>query len=247
MDANIAFSLLQDEQAEQASSGGTHPVLSPVSDKFAKQGGKPKYHLSDMVSQISIGYEEFTVILDYMYSGKLTASPMEVSTCVYNVCTHDACRPPIDYAVELMYSCATFQMKELVATVKRHLFSFVEKTLVEDVIPIRLTAFHCQLTDLFSLFIQRVVQSDLDKVSLEKELPDQVSTEIISLRKKLLQEIEPTWMKVDPLHERRIGRIHKALDSDDIELVKLLVDESNVTLDGALLSTVLLLIVILKS
>uniref|UniRef100_A0A7N0TIJ8 Uncharacterized protein n=1 Tax=Kalanchoe fedtschenkoi TaxID=63787 RepID=A0A7N0TIJ8_KALFE len=209
-----------------------HELFKTGTSKVAKDG-KPKYHLSDMVSQVSIGYEAFSVILNYMYTGKPTASPVEVSTCVYDVCTHDACRPAIDYAVELMYSCVTFQLKELVPAVKRRLFNFVEKTLVEDVIPILLTAFHCQLMDLLSHCIQRIARSDLDKVSLEKELPHPVSTEIISLRKKFPQEIEPTPIEVDPLHERRIGRIHKALDSDDIELVKLLLDESNVTLDDA--------------
>ncbi|KAL9667141.1 hypothetical protein QQ045_001490 [Rhodiola kirilowii] len=209
-----------------------HDLFKNGTGEVAKEG-KPKYHLSDMVSQISIGYETFNVILNYMYTGKLKASPAEVSTCVYDVCTHDACRPAIDYAVELMYACVTFQMKELVPAVKRRLFNFVEKALVEDVIPVILTAFNCQLTDLRSHCVQRIARSDLDKVSLEKELPDQVSTEIISLRKKFLQEIEPTLTVVDPLHERRIGRIHKALDSDDIELVKLLLDESKVTLDDA--------------
>ncbi|ONI11472.1 hypothetical protein PRUPE_4G107800 [Prunus persica] len=38
---------------------------------------------------------------------------------------------------------------------------------------------------------------------------------------------------VDPLHEKRIRRIHKALDSDDVELVKLLLSESAITLDEA--------------
>ena len=33
--------------------------------------------------------------------------------------------------------------------------------------------------------------------------------------------------------QKRVRRIHKALDSDDVELLKLLLDESNVTLDDA--------------
>lgn len=80
--------------------------------------GKPKYQLSDMVSEVSIGYETFNVILNYIYTGKLKDSPVEVSTCVYDACTHDACRPAIDYAVELMYACVTFHLKELVPAIK---------------------------------------------------------------------------------------------------------------------------------
>nr|DAD44145.1 TPA_asm: hypothetical protein HUJ06_002375 [Nelumbo nucifera] len=40
-------------------------------------------------------------------------------------------------------------------------------------------------------------------------------------------------MDVDPVREKNIRRIHKALDSDDVELVKLLLNESGVTLDDA--------------
>lgn len=40
-------------------------------------------------------------------------------------------------------------------------------------------------------------------------------------------------MVVDSVKEKRIGKLVKALDSDDIELVKLLLEESNVSLDDA--------------
>ena len=58
------------------------------------------------------------VFLHYLYTGKLKASPLEVSTCVDETCAHDACRPAINYALELMYASATFQMKELVLLVQ---------------------------------------------------------------------------------------------------------------------------------
>jgi regulatory protein NPR1 len=35
------------------------------------------------------------------------------------------------------------------------------------------------------------------------------------------------------VHEKRVRRIHRALDSDDVELVKLLLNESDITLDDA--------------
>lgn len=39
--------------------------------------------------------------------------PPEVSTCVDNECAHDACRPAIDFSVELMYASSVFQVPEL--------------------------------------------------------------------------------------------------------------------------------------
>lgn len=116
---------------------------------------------------------------------------------------------------------------------QRRLLNFVEKALVEDVIPILVAAFHCQLNQLLFQCIQRVARSNFDNVSLEKELPCAVSSEIKSLRLKPQPEANPSVEEVDPLHEKHIRRIHRALDSDDVELVKLLLKESDVTLDDA--------------
>lgn len=76
---------------------------------------KPKYSLKDLLPYGTVGYEAFLVFLSYVYTGKLKPSPMEVSTCVDNICAHDSCRPAINFAVELMYASSIFQMPELVS------------------------------------------------------------------------------------------------------------------------------------
>lgn len=81
----------------------------------AEKEGKPKYVISDLLPYGKVGYEAFRVFLSYLYTAKLKPSPMEVSTCVDNVCVHDACRPAIDFAVELMYASFIFQTPELVS------------------------------------------------------------------------------------------------------------------------------------
>lgn len=73
---------------------------------------KPRYHMPDLLG--SVGLEAFNLVLNYLYTGKLKQSPPEVSTCIDSQCPHDACRPAVDYAVELMYASTTFQIKELV-------------------------------------------------------------------------------------------------------------------------------------
>lgn len=95
-----------------------HELFKKENDITAKACGKPKYIMSDLVPYGRVGYEAFTVILHYIYTGKLKPSPVEVSSCVDNGCGHTACRPAINYAVELMYASATFQMKELVLLVQ---------------------------------------------------------------------------------------------------------------------------------
>lgn len=196
-------------------------------------GDKPRYLMSDLVPYGGVGYEAFHVFLHYLYTGKLKPSPPEVSRCVDDACAHDACRPAINYVVELMCASATFQMKELVLLFQRRLLNFIEKALVEDVIPILMAAFHYQLDQLLSHCIERLVRSDLESTCIDKELPDEISSKIKLLRKKSLPEAESSVEEVDPILEKSFRRIHKALDSDDVELVKLLLSESNLTLDDA--------------
>ncbi|XP_052295691.1 BTB/POZ domain and ankyrin repeat-containing protein NPR1-like isoform X4 [Citrus sinensis] len=195
--------------------------------------GKPKYLLTDLVPHGKVGYEAFNDTLHYIYTGKLKAPPPEVSACVDDACVHVSCPPTINYVIELMYASAALQMKKLVIRLELWLLNLVEKALVEDVIPILVAALHCQLNHLRSFCIQRIAKSNLDNVCLEKELPDEVSSEIKSLRVKSNQESEANIVEVDPMHAKIVRRIHKALDSDDVELLKLLLDVSSVTLDDA--------------
>ncbi|KAK3188880.1 hypothetical protein Dsin_028441 [Dipteronia sinensis] len=196
--------------------------------------GKPKYCMSQLLPHGKVGYEAFLIFLSYLYTGKLKPSPMEVSTCVDNVCAHDACRPAINFAVEMMYASSIFQVPELVSLYQRRLLNFVEKALVEDVIPILLVAFRCKSNQLVAQCVDRVARSDLDNIFIEKELPNEVAEIIRKLRLKPLLDDENDMVdEVDPLHEKRIRRIHRALDSDDVELVKLLLSESDISLDVA--------------
>lgn len=105
---------------------------------------------------------------------------------------------------------------------------------MEDVIPILMVAFHCQLSQLVALCVDRVARSDLNQISIEKELPCELSEKVKLFRRDLQQQNSGNYAPVvDALSLKRITRIHKALDSDDVELVKLLLNESDITLDEA--------------
>ncbi|KAH6780973.1 NPR1-like protein 3 [Perilla frutescens var. hirtella] len=210
-----------------------HQLFKKNESNGSVKEGKPKYLMKELVCDGRIGHEAFMVVLNYLYTGKVRASPTEVSTCVDESCAHEACGPAINYAVEMMYASATFQIKELVMVVQRRLTNFVNKAYVEDVMPILMVAFHCGLEQLLSHCLQRVARSDFDNIILEKELPAEVLNDVKSLRLKSKQEEEHDSVQVDPLNEKRIKRIHRALDSDDVELVKLLLEESNISLDAA--------------
>ena len=102
----------------------------------------------------------------------------------------------------------------------------MEKSLVENVLPILLVAFNCKLTQLLDQCIERVARSDLYRFCIEKEVPLEVAEKIKQIRLKSPQEEEENSPKVS-------DKILKALDSDDVELVKLLLTESDITLDEA--------------
>lgn len=85
--------------------------------------GKPKYFMKELLPYGEVGYEAFLILLSYLYAGKLKPSPMEVSSCVDNVCPHDACRPAIDFAVQMMYASSIFQVPELVSLYQVSLYA----------------------------------------------------------------------------------------------------------------------------
>ena len=61
----------------------------------------------------------------------------------------------------LMVNCLLLQ---------RRLLNFVDKTLVEDVIPILQVASHSELTQVLEKCVQRIARSDFDDIALDKEL-----------------------------------------------------------------------------
>lgn len=216
---------------------GIHRCILATRSKFFSdlfKDGKTKYIMSDLLPFGNVGSDAFIVFLSYIYTGKLKPSPREVSTCVDDGCSHDACWPAINFAVELTYAASVFQVPELVSLFQRHLLNFIDKALVEDVIPMLIVAYHCQLEHVLPQCINRVCRSNLDNVSLEKELPFEVSQTIKLLRTNTLDDDnEPTVESEGSLREKRIKSIHKALDCDDLELVKLILSESQITLDEA--------------
>lgn len=99
-------------------------------------------------------------------------------------------------------------------------------------VPILHVASTCELQDLLSHSLQRIAVSGLDSQYLEKELPDDLYCKIKEIRQSAFHDESENAMQ-DPEHEKRVRNILKALDSDDVDLVDLLLKESAVTLDDA--------------
>jgi regulatory protein NPR1 len=82
---------------------------------------------------------------------------------------------------------------------------------------------------LVEICIEIVVRSNLDMITLEKALPPDVIKQIVEARLSL-GLVSPEDKGFPNINVRRI---HRALDSDDVELVKLLLKEGKTDLDDA--------------
>lgn len=77
---------------------------------------------------------------------------------------------------------------------------------------------------------EMIVKSDADIITLEKSLPQTIVKQIMDKRKELGLDRPENLNSPDYKH---VSRIHRALDSDDVELVRLLLKEGHTTLDEA--------------
>ncbi|CAA6673909.1 unnamed protein product [Spirodela intermedia] len=186
--------------------------------------GKPRYQHERSVPQGNVRVEAFKIFLGYLYTGKLKPSPPRSRPApMESVLTTPAARHY--FAVELMYASSVFQIPELISLLRRRWWR------TSSISPGRL---HCGLSLLQKHCIQRVSRSDLESTALVKELPPRLwrrSGSSATLRRPTMDRaarhlVAPPLGKDDP-------EIYRALDSDDVELLLMLLQESSSTLDDA--------------
>ncbi|RRT60786.1 hypothetical protein B296_00002920 [Ensete ventricosum] len=203
-DARIVVGHTGDGRAPPLEVGVHRCVLSARSpffrEVFAKRGkgaAMPvRVELKELVSEFEVGYDALVAVLGYLYTGRVAPLPRVVCMCVDEVCSHEACRPVVDFMAEVLYASFIFQISELVSL------------------------FQC---------IEIVVRSDLDVITLEKTMPPDIVEHIMDSRLNL-GLVGPEGSSFPDKHVRRI---HRALDCDDVELVRMLLKEGNTTLDDA--------------
>lgn len=68
-----------------------------------------------MVKDYDVGFDSLAAILGYLYTGRVRPAPRDVCVCVDEDCRHVACRPAVNFMVEVLIGSFTFQITELVA------------------------------------------------------------------------------------------------------------------------------------
>ncbi|KAG9455633.1 hypothetical protein H6P81_000141 [Aristolochia fimbriata] len=191
----------------------------------------PKLELKELAKDYDVGYDALVSVLAYLYTGKVRPPPEGVCVCVDEDCCHLACRPKVDFMVQVLYASFNFQIAELVALYQRHLLDILDKVAIDDIPVILSVAYICEkaCSRLLAKCIEAVKNSDLDAVTLEKAFPVEIAQQIVRSESNSNPDM-PDGMGFPNKHARRI---HGALDSDDVELVRMLLKEGHTTLDDA--------------
>ncbi|KAL9224248.1 hypothetical protein vseg_000306 [Gypsophila vaccaria] len=200
-------------------------------DKEKEKDKVVKVELKELTGGFDVGFDSVVAVLAYLYSGKVRALPKGVCVCVDDECSHVACRPALDYLVEVLYLSHIFQIAELVALFQRHLLDILDKVELDDLLQVLYVADTCGNTceKLLGRCTDIMVRSDVDVTTLEKLLPQHIVKQIIDTRKEL-GLTGPDYVDGPDKH---VKRIHRALESDDVELVRMLLKEGHTTLDDA--------------
>ncbi|XP_010545358.1 PREDICTED: regulatory protein NPR1 [Tarenaya hassleriana] len=189
--------------------------------------GAVKLELKEVARDYEVCFDSVVAVLAYLYSGKVRPPAKGVSDCVDEDCSHSGCRPALDFVVEVLYLAFVFQIPELVTLYQRHLLDIIDKVAKDDILIILKVANICgkACKGLSDRCIDIIVKSDVAIVSLEKSLPHHIVKQIIDTRKELGLDT--------PQLDKHVRNIHKALDSDDVELVRMLLKEGHTNLDDA--------------
>lgn len=198
---------------------------------FANKEGNVKLDLKEVMKEYEVSYDALVTVLAYVYSGRVPARPKDVCICVDDQCSHLGCRPAVEFMVEILYASFVFQISELVAKFQRQLMDILDKAVADDLLMVLSVANLCGASceNLLARCIEIIVKSDVDNITLDKALPHHLVKQIDDSRVEL--SLQSPQSNIFP--DKHVKRIHRALDSDDVELVRMLLKEGHTTLDDA--------------
>ncbi|ONH97720.1 hypothetical protein PRUPE_7G206800 [Prunus persica] len=205
------------------------------SAKDIGSGSAVRFELKELAKEYDVGLDSLLAVLGHLYSGKLRSLPKGVCVCVDDACAHVSCRPVVDFIVEVLYASASFQISELVSLYQRHLLDILEKVCIDDILVVLYVANMCgkACERLVGRCVEIIVKSDADVVTLEKALPQHTVKLITDSRLALGLDRPQCNTSVSHFPDKHTKRIHRALDSDDVELVRMLLKEAHANLDDA--------------
>lgn len=74
-----------------------------------------KLELKEIARDYDVGFDSVVTVLAYVYSGRVRPPRRGASDCVDDDCCHVACRPAVEFLMELLYLAYVFEIPELVS------------------------------------------------------------------------------------------------------------------------------------
>ncbi|KAL4370589.1 BTB/POZ domain and ankyrin repeat-containing protein NBCL [Arachis hypogaea] len=195
----------------------------------------------------SVGYEVFLLMLQFLYSGQVSIVPQKHeprANCGERGCWHTHCSSAVDLALDTLAAARYFGVEQLALLTQKQLASMVEKASIEDVMKVLVASRKQDMHQLWTTCSHLVAKSGLPPEVLAKHLPIDIVAKIEDLRLKsslarrtaafLPHHHHPDLSAAADLEDQKIRRMRRALDSSDVELVKLMVMGEGLNLDDAL-------------
>ncbi|KAF7143815.1 hypothetical protein RHSIM_Rhsim05G0018100 [Rhododendron simsii] len=199
---------------------------------FSGTEGGVKLELKDLARDFEVSFHALDTVLVFLYSGRVRSlRPDGVCVCVDDECEHAACRPAVDFAVEVIYASFVFEIPELVALYQGYLLDILDKIAADDILVVLSLANICgkECDGLLTRCLENIVRSDVDIVTLDKTLPSHIVNQIVESRK----ELGFHGPESSGFPDKHVKRLHRALDSHDVELVRMLIKEEHTSIDDA--------------
>ncbi|KAG2258217.1 hypothetical protein Bca52824_077511 [Brassica carinata] len=191
----------------------------------------------------SVGYEVFLLLLQFLYSGQVSIVPHKHeprSNCGDRGCWHTHCTAAVDLSLDILAAARYFGVEQLALLTQKHLTSMVEKASIEDVMKVLIASRKHDMHQLWTTCSYLVAKSGLPTEILAKHLPIELVARVEDLRLKssmpvrsLMPHQHDLTSALD-LEDQKIRRMRRALDSADVELVKLMVMGEGLNLDESL-------------
>ncbi|KAB2097948.1 hypothetical protein ES319_A01G205800v1 [Gossypium barbadense] len=229
--------------------------LDPVGSRMNRGGGSTAGSRPGVIPVNSVGYEVFLLLLQFLYSGQVSIVPQKHEprpNCSERACWHTHCTSAVDLALDTLAAARYFGVEQLALLTQKQLASMVEKASIEDVMKVLIASRKQDMHQLWTTCSHLVAKSGLPPEVLAKHLPIDVVAKIEELRLKsslarrsLIPHHHHHHHHHHPhphhdltaaadLEDQKIRRMRRALDSSDVELVKLMVMGEGLNLDEAL-------------
>ncbi|KAJ8570404.1 hypothetical protein K7X08_037376 [Anisodus acutangulus] len=203
---------------------------------------------SQVIPVNTVGYEVFLLMLQFLYSGQVSIVPQKHEprpNCGERSCWHTHCTAAVDLALDTLSAARSFGVEQLALLSQKQLVSMVEKASIEDVMKVLIASRKQDMHQLWTTCSHLVAKSGLRPEILAKHLPIDVVAKIEDLRLKssvarrslILHHHHHQHHQMTSnieLEDQKIRRMRRALDSSDVELVKLMVMGEGLNLDESL-------------